>query len=119
MNQTPCPNSDIVTHRHTKKARSRKKTKASISNPAPYGTMSILPKEIRSFIYAFVLAGGDMALTRTSRYFYMDTKEALARHGACHVKINRRKMGHSGYKYIRPPRKHRAKAQNLDLEINV
>ena len=84
MNQTPCPNSDIVTHRHTKKARSRKKTKASISNPAPYGTMSILPKEIWSSIYACVLAGGDMTLMRTSRYFYMNTKEVLAKHEAYH-----------------------------------
>ena len=116
MAQTPSSNPKQVTHRRTKKARSRKMAKASVSNPAPYGTMTILPKEIRSSIYAFVLAGGDMALTRTSRYFYMDTKEELTKHGACHVRINRKRMDYDLYTYIRPPRKHRAKAQNLDLE---
>ena len=35
------------------------------------------------------------------------------------MKIKRSKMNYVVYTYIRPPRKHRAKAQNLDLEINV
>ena len=122
MTQIPCSNSNNATRPPAKKARSRrnrKKAKASIPNPAPYGNMSILPKEIRSFIYAFVLAGGDMALTRTSRHFYMDTKEALAKHGACHVKINRSKIGHVFHTFIRPPKKHRVKAQNLNLRIKM
>lgn len=81
--------------------------------------MSALPKEIRSSIYGIVLAAGDIALTLTSKNFYTDTKEALAEHGACHVKMNQENEYSRYYTITLPPKKHLSKARHLDLEINL
>ena len=57
------------------------------SQDSPFGSLTILPKEIREMIYATVFAAGSVALTRVSKAFHEDTRRALEHHGVYRVLI--------------------------------